>query len=81
MVPRTEIALILASVGKSVGAISDSLFSAVIIFVAFSATVAPPLLKLVLSRPGKSMPRRPLVPYVSNETKKVASKLRRLGRR
>lgn len=81
MVPRTEIALILASIGKSVGAISDSLFSAVIIFVAFSATVAPPLLKLVLSRPGKSMPPRPLVPYVSSETRKVAARLRRLGRR
>jgi Kef-type K+ transport system membrane component KefB len=49
MVPRGEVGLIFASVGKSIGAINDELFSVIIIVVIATTFVAPPLLKKLLS--------------------------------
>lgn len=48
MVPRGEVGLIFASVGKSVGAINDDLFSVIIIVVIATTFVSPPLLKHLL---------------------------------
>ncbi len=48
MVPRGEVGLIFAAVGKSIGAINDELFSVIIIVVIATTFVAPPLLKNLL---------------------------------
>jgi len=48
MMPRGEVGLIFASIGKSLGVISDALFSAVVLMVVVTTLITPPLLKLVL---------------------------------
>ena len=50
MMPRGEVGLIFAAIGKSLGVISDALFSAVVLMVIVTTLLAPPLLKLVLGR-------------------------------
>lgn len=50
MVPRGEVGLIFASIGKGLGVIDDALFSAVIIMVMVTTLMTPPLLKWSLSR-------------------------------
>jgi Kef-type K+ transport system membrane component KefB len=50
MVPRGEVGLIFASVGKSVGAINDELFSVIILVVIGTTFVAPPMVKMFLKR-------------------------------
>lgn len=51
MLPRGEVGLIFASIGKSLGVISDALFSSVVLMVLVTTLMAPPLLKLAMSRP------------------------------
>lgn len=82
MVARLEVALVIASVGKSVGALSDTLFAASTIMVAITAIMSPPLMKLALTRAKEFVPKRPLVPYgLSNESREKLLMLRQLGRR
>jgi Kef-type K+ transport system membrane component KefB len=50
MMPRGEVGLIFASIGKSLGAISDALFSALVLMVIVTTLVTPPLLKLILGQ-------------------------------
>jgi Kef-type K+ transport system membrane component KefB len=50
MMPRGEVGLIFASIGKSLGVISDALFSAVVLMVIVTTLATPPLLKLALVR-------------------------------
>jgi len=50
MIPRGEVGLIFASLGKSLGVISDSLFSAIVIMVLITTLITPPLLKFALLR-------------------------------
>lgn len=50
MMPRGEVGLIFASIGKSLGVISDALFSALVLMVIVTTLVTPPLLKLALAR-------------------------------
>jgi Kef-type K+ transport system membrane component KefB len=45
MLPRGEVGLIFASVGQTLGVISDELFSAVVLMVVVTTFIAPPLLK------------------------------------
>lgn len=52
MMPRGEVGLIFASIGKSLGVISDALFSAVVLMVLVTTFLAPPLLKWTLQRYG-----------------------------
>lgn len=53
MLPRGEVGLIFAAIGKSLGVIGDALFSAVVLMVVVTTLIAPPLLKAVLrSSPG-----------------------------
>jgi len=52
MVPRGEVGLIFASIGRSIGVIDDAIFSAVVIMVIVTTLVTSPLLKLALARPG-----------------------------
>jgi Kef-type K+ transport system membrane component KefB len=57
MVPRGEVGLIIAGIGRSRGVIPDSVFSAVVLMSIATTLVAPPLLKwLYRSRPGDDAP-------------------------
>jgi Kef-type K+ transport system membrane component KefB len=49
MIPRGEVGLIFASIGKDLKVIDDATFSAVVIMVIVTTLVAPPMLKLTLS--------------------------------
>ncbi len=53
MMPRGEVGLVFASIGKSLGVISDALFSAIILMVIVTTLATPPLLKLSLLRDPK----------------------------
>lgn len=48
MMPRGEVGLVFASIGKSLGVIDAAMFSAVVLMVVITTLVAPPLLKLTL---------------------------------
>jgi len=50
MMPRGEVGLIFASIGKSLGVISDALFSAVVLMVIVTTLATPPLLKIAMRR-------------------------------
>ncbi len=50
MVPRGEVALILAAVGKGLGILDPSLFSAVVVMAIITSLTGPPLLKWSLTR-------------------------------
>jgi Kef-type K+ transport system membrane component KefB len=45
MVPRGEVGLIMASIGRTLGVVDDGLFSAVVIMVIVTTLITPPLLK------------------------------------
>jgi len=50
MMPRGEVGLIFASIGKSLGVLDDALFSAVVLMVVFTTLIAPPLFKMSLKQ-------------------------------
>ena len=50
MMPRGEVGLIFASLGKSLGVLSDSLFSSIVIMVVVTTLITPPLLKYAILR-------------------------------
>ncbi len=50
MMPRGEVGLIFASIGKGLGVVSDAVFSAVVIMVMLTTLLTPPLLKMTLAR-------------------------------
>ncbi len=50
MMPRGEVGLIFASIGKTLGVIGDTLFAAVVLMVIVTTLLAPPLLKAVLGQ-------------------------------
>lgn len=50
MMPRGEVGLIFAAIGKSLGVLDDALFSAVVLMVVVTTLLAPPLLKYCLRR-------------------------------
>jgi Kef-type K+ transport system membrane component KefB len=50
MVPRGEVGLIMAAIGKGLGVVDDALFSAVVIMVIVTTLVTPPLLKARVTR-------------------------------
>lgn len=60
MVPRGEVGLIMAAIGKSLGVVDDALFSAIVIMVIVTTIITPPLLKARVSltdrRRGDSSP-------------------------
>ena len=45
MLPRGEVGLVFASIGRTLGVISDELFSAIVLMVMITTFIAPPLLK------------------------------------
>jgi Kef-type K+ transport system membrane component KefB len=50
MLPRGEVGLVFAAIGKSLGVIDDALFSAIVLMVMLTTLLAPPLLKYSLQR-------------------------------
>lgn len=50
MMPRGEVGLIFASIGKGLGVVNDAVFSAVVIMVMLTTLLTPPLLKITLAR-------------------------------
>jgi Kef-type K+ transport system membrane component KefB len=54
MVPRGEVGLIFASVGKGLGVIDDALFSAVVIMVMVTTMMTPIALKWSLGRHARA---------------------------
>ncbi|NLT32721.1 MAG: hypothetical protein GXX81_04715, partial [Acidobacteria bacterium] len=52
MIPRGEVGLIFASIGRSLNIVDDPTFSAIVIMIIVTTLVTPPLLKIALSRGG-----------------------------
>lgn len=50
MVPRGEVGLIFATIGKSLGVVSDEVFSVIVSMVIFTTLLTPPLLAYLLKR-------------------------------
>lgn len=50
MIPRGEVGLIFAAIGKSLGVVNDSIFSAIVIMVIVTTLATPPALKFALDR-------------------------------
>lgn len=46
MLPRGEVGLVFASIGRTLGVISDELFSAIILMVIITTLIVPPILKM-----------------------------------
>ncbi len=50
MMPRGEVGLVFASIGKTLGVIDAAMFSAVVLMVVITTLITPPLLKLTLGQ-------------------------------
>ena len=50
MLPRGEVGLVFASIGRSLGVVSPEVFSAIVLMVVVTTLSTPPLLKRVLAR-------------------------------
>ena len=48
MMPRGEVGLVFASIGKTLGVIDNTLFASVVLMVIFSTLITPPLLKIAM---------------------------------
>ena len=55
MIPRGEVGLIFASIGKGLGVIDNEIFSAIVIMVIVTTFVTPPLLKWSIARAEKKI--------------------------
>jgi Kef-type K+ transport system membrane component KefB len=56
MLPRVEVALIVASMGKSLGLLNNALYSVIIIVVSITVLITPPLLKWSIERKHNEAP-------------------------
>jgi Kef-type K+ transport system membrane component KefB len=54
MMPRGEVGLVFAGLGKGLGVVSDAVFSAVVLMVMITTLLAPPLLKWSLQRSARA---------------------------
>ncbi len=55
MIPRGEVALIIAGIGMANGILDPDMFGAAIIMTLFTTVLAPPLLSVFISMPGKGV--------------------------
>lgn len=55
MLPRGEVGLVFASIGRTLGVISDDLFSAIVMMVMITTLIAPPLLKARYAKTTKEI--------------------------
>lgn len=60
MIPRGEVALIIAGIGLSAGIIPREIFSVAVIMTFFTTLIAPPLLDRMLSVKGKVLRKKPV---------------------
>jgi Kef-type K+ transport system membrane component KefB len=61
MVPRGEVGLIFAFVGKSLGVVTDALFSVIVIMVMITTLITPPVLAFLLRSRDRRAHRAPVV--------------------
>ncbi len=54
MIPRGEVGLIMAGIGRDLNVVDDATFSAIVIMVVATTLITPPLLKLTLGRTKRS---------------------------
>ena len=54
MVPRGEVSLIVATAGRSLGVISDSFFSAIVLVIILTTLVVPPCLAALFRAQARS---------------------------
>ena len=50
MLPRGEVGLVFAAIGRTLGVIDDSVFSAIVLMVIITTLMSPPLLKVLIGR-------------------------------
>ena len=50
MMPRGEVGLVFAAIGRTLGVINDAVFSAIVLMIVVTTVIAPPLLKLAIAR-------------------------------
>ena len=62
MVPRGEVGLIFAGIGRGLGVVDDALFSAIVIMVIVTTFITPPALKMTLAAFERRRGRRPVRP-------------------
>jgi Kef-type K+ transport system membrane component KefB len=56
MVPRGEVGLIFAAIGKQLGVVDDRLFSVIVAMVILTTLATPPILAWLLARQGAGAP-------------------------
>jgi hypothetical protein len=56
MVPRGEVGLIFATIGKSLGVVTDEVFSVIVIMVILTTFITPPALTFLIKRQPVSIP-------------------------
>ena len=54
MVPRGEVGLIFATIGKGLGVVSDQVFSIIVIMVILTTLITPPILSFMLKKDAKA---------------------------
>jgi Kef-type K+ transport system membrane component KefB len=54
MIPRGEVGLIFATMGKNLNVISDEIFSIIVIMVILTTLLTPPILTFLLKRKDKT---------------------------
>jgi Kef-type K+ transport system membrane component KefB len=50
MMPRGEVGLVFAAIGRTLGVIDDAMFSAIVLMVMVTTLIAPPLLTAAVSK-------------------------------
>lgn len=71
MIPRGEVGLIFAEIGRTRGILSSEVFSAILIMVILTTFISPPMLKMIFRRMG-DVPEA--VPATESERLEVAAK-------
>jgi len=57
MVPRGEVGLVFAAIGRTLGVIDDPIFAAIVLMVIITSLVAPPWLKVAVSNTSPAEPQ------------------------
>jgi Kef-type K+ transport system membrane component KefB len=55
MLPRGEVGLVFAALGRTLGVIDDALFAAIVLMVMVTTLISPPLLKAAINRRGSKV--------------------------
>jgi Kef-type K+ transport system membrane component KefB len=50
MMPRGEVGLVFAAIGRTLGVIDDAMFSAIVLMVMVTTLIAPPFLKSAVAK-------------------------------